>query len=119
MKQIVWVILISSVLGWTAIVEAQQAKTFKVGYLESGTTDRGSRLGEIFLRRLSELGFVDGKNIAFEYRSADNKLDRLPALADELVRLNVDVLLTTATPATIAAKNATKTIPHCFHATSC
>jgi putative tryptophan/tyrosine transport system substrate-binding protein len=92
----------------------QQAKTFKVGWLESGTTDRGSGLGEIFLRRLSELGFVDGKNIAFEYRSADNKLDRLPALADELVRLNVDVLLTTATPATIAAKNATKTIPIVF-----
>jgi len=91
-----------------------QAKTFKVGWLESGTTDRGSGLGEIFLRRLSELGFVDGKNIAFEYRSADNKLDRLPALADELVRLNVDVLLTTATPATIAAKNATKTIPIVF-----
>ena len=71
MKRIVWVILISSMLGWTAIVEAQQqAKTFKVGWLESGTTDRGSRLGDIFLRRLSELGFVEGKNIAFEYRSA-------------------------------------------------
>jgi putative ABC transport system substrate-binding protein len=115
MKRIVWFILISAVPGWTAIVEAQQqAKTFKIGWLESGTTDRGSRLGDIFLRRLSELGFVEGKNIAFEYRSADNKLDRLPALADELVRLNIDVLLTTATPATIAAKNATKTIPIVF-----
>jgi putative tryptophan/tyrosine transport system substrate-binding protein len=92
----------------------QQPKTFKVGWLESSTTDRGSKLGEIFLRRLAELGFVEGKNIAFEYRSADNKLDRLPALADELVRLNVDVLLTTATPALIAAKNATKTIPIVF-----
>src|SRR5712692_2688452 len=95
-------------------VEAQQAKTFKVGWLESGTTDRGSKLGEIFLRRLAELGFVEGKNIAFEYRSADNKLDRLPALADELVRLNVDVLLTPAPPALIAAKNTTKTIPIVF-----
>jgi ABC-type uncharacterized transport system substrate-binding protein len=92
----------------------QQAKILKVGWLESGTTDRGSRLGEIFLRRLSELGFVEGKNIAFEYRSADNQLDKLPALAGELVRLNVDVLLTTATPATIAAKNATRTIPIVF-----
>jgi putative tryptophan/tyrosine transport system substrate-binding protein len=54
------------------------------------------------------------RNIAFEYRSADNKLERLPALVDELVRLNVDVLLTSATPATIAAKNATKTIPIVF-----
>ena len=92
----------------------QQAKILKVGWLESGTTDRGSRLGEIFLRRLSELGFVEGKNIAFEHRSADNQLDKLPALAGELVRLNVDVLLTTATPATIAAKNATRTIPIVF-----
>jgi putative tryptophan/tyrosine transport system substrate-binding protein len=100
-------------LGVTAQAQ-QQAKTFKVGWLESATTDRGSRLGEIFLRRLAELGFVEGKNIAFEYRSADNKLDRLPALVDELVRLNVDVLLTSATPATIAAKNATKTIPIVF-----
>ena len=115
MKRIVWFILISAVPRWTAIVEAQQqAKTFKIGWLESGTTDRGSRLGDIFLRRLSELGFVEGKNIAFEYRSADNKLDRLPALADELVRLNVDVLLTIATPALIAAKNATKMIPIVF-----
>jgi len=98
MKRIVWVILISSALGWTAILEAQQqAKTFKVGWLESGTT-----------------GFLEGKNIAFEYRSADNNLDRLLALADQLVRLNVDVLLTTATPATLAAKNATKTIAIVF-----
>jgi putative ABC transport system substrate-binding protein len=95
-------------------VHAQQAKMFKVGWLESATTDRDSRLGQIFLRRLAELGFVEGKNITFEYRSADNKLDRLPALADELLRLNVDVLLTTATPATIAAKNATRTIPIVF-----
>src|SRR6266481_2732015 len=102
-------------LALGVIAEAQQqAKTFKVGWLESATTDRGSRLGDIFLRRLAELGFVEGKNIAFEYRSADNKLDRLPALVDELVCLNVDVLLTSATPATIAAKNATKTIPIVF-----
>jgi putative tryptophan/tyrosine transport system substrate-binding protein len=109
------ILFAGALLAVAVTVEAQQqGKTFKIGWLESSTTDRGSRLGEIFLRRLSELGFVDGKNIAFEYRSADNKLDRLPALADELVRLNVDVLLTIATPATIAAKNATKTIPVVF-----
>ena len=91
-----------------------QAKISKVGWLESGNTDRGSRFWEIFLRRLSEVGLVEGKNIVFEFRSADNQLDRLPALADELVRLHVDVLLATATPALIAAKNATKTIPIVF-----
>jgi putative tryptophan/tyrosine transport system substrate-binding protein len=115
-KAAVTSILVAVVLLAVAVIaEAQQpAKIFKVGWLESATTDRGSRLGDIFLGRLAELGFVEGKNIAFEYRSADNKLERLPALVDELVRLNVDVLLTSATPATIAAKNATKTIPIVF-----
>jgi putative ABC transport system substrate-binding protein len=109
------VCLLLTVLLFTVCpAEAQQAKTSKVGWLESSTTDRGSKLGEIFRRRLAELGFVEGKNIAFEYRSADNKLDRLPALADELVRSKVDVLLTSATPAALAAKNVTKTIPIVF-----
>jgi len=60
------------------------------------------------------LGYVEHKNIAFEYRSADNNLDRLPVLADELVRLKVDVLLAAATTEAVAAKNATKTIPIVF-----
>jgi putative ABC transport system substrate-binding protein len=113
-KKIIVFAMVAAILASVHLAEAQQAKILKVGWLESGTTDRGSRLGEIFLRRLSELGYVEGKNIAFEYRSADNQLDRLPALAGELVGLNVDVLLTTATPATIAAKNATRTIPIVF-----
>lgn len=97
------------------LAQAQSsAKIAKVGWLESGNTDRGSRVGEMFMRRLSELGFVEGKNVAFEIRSADNQLGRLPGLAEELVRLQVDVLLTTATPALIAARNATKTIPIVF-----
>ena len=69
---------------------------------------------ELFRRELRALGYVEGKNIAFEYRYAENKLDRLPALADELVRLKVDVLVTPATPAAVAAKNATRTIPIVF-----
>jgi putative ABC transport system substrate-binding protein len=98
-----------------AVAEAQQqAKVPKIGWLDSGSTVRGSRLGELFVRRLREFGYVEGKNIAFEYRSADNKLDRLPALAGELVRLNVDVLVTSTTPAAVAGKNATKTIPIVF-----
>ena len=114
-KEILVSTLAVVIVAFVHLAEAQQqAKTFKVDWFESATTDRGSRLGDIFLRRLAKLGFVEGKNIAFEYRSADNKLDRLPALVDELVRLNVDVLLTSATPATIAAKNATKTIPIVF-----
>jgi putative ABC transport system substrate-binding protein len=63
---------------------------------------------------LRDLGYVEGKNIAYEYRYANNKLDRFPALADELVRLKVDVLLTPGTPGALALKNATKTIPIVF-----
>lgn len=109
-----WFIAMALALS-AAMVEAQQPpKIAKIGWLESGTAVRGTRLGEIFVRRLADLGYVEGKNIAFEYRSADNKLDRLPALAEELVRLNVDVLVTGASPAAIAAKNATKSIPIVF-----
>ena len=91
----------------------QQAKVPKIGWLGvrplSSDTSR-----ELFQRMLGELGYVEGKNIAFEYRSAENKLDRLPALTDELVRLKVDVLLAPATPEALAAKNATRTIPIVF-----
>ena len=65
-------------------------------------------------REFNKLGYVEGKNIVFEYRYAEGKLDRLPALADELVRLKVDVIIAPNTPAAVAAKNATKTIPIVF-----
>jgi len=70
---------------------------------------------ELFGRELRELGYVEGKNIAIEYRSAEGKLDRLPAVADELVRLKVDVLLTSSTSGALALKNATRTIPIVFY----
>jgi len=68
----------------------------------------------LFQREFSRLGYVDGKNVIFEYRYAEGKLDRLPALAEELVHLNVDVLIAPKTPAAVALKNATKTIPIVF-----
>jgi len=95
-----------------AVADAQQqAKVPKIGWLRSNGS--GSA-GELFGRELRGLGYIEGKNIAFEYRSAEGKLDRLPALADELVRLKVDVLLTSSTSAAIALKNATRTIPIVF-----
>jgi putative ABC transport system substrate-binding protein len=93
--------------------EAQQSKIPKIGWL--GVRPAASDTGrELFGREFRALGYVEGKNIVFEYRSADDKLDRLPALADELVRLKVDVLFASTTPAAVAAKNATKTIPIVF-----
>src|SRR5687767_604778 len=93
--------------------EAQQPKVPKVGRL-SPTSLASDGQREFLGRELRPLGYVDGKNITIEYRYADNKVDRLPVLANELVSLKVDVILVVSTPAAIAAKNATKTIPIVF-----
>ena len=95
--------------------EAQQQSTIpKIGWL--GVRPAASDPApDLFRRELRALGYVEGKNIVFEYRSADDKIERLPALADELVRLKVDVLLASLTPAAVAAKNATRTIPIVFN----
>jgi putative tryptophan/tyrosine transport system substrate-binding protein len=66
---------------------------------------------EAFRQRLQELGYVEGRNLAIEYRFAEGKFDRLPTLAQELVRLEVDVIVTVVTQASLAAKHATRTIP--------
>jgi putative tryptophan/tyrosine transport system substrate-binding protein len=107
--------LLSALLfALSASAEAQQqAKVPKIGWLGVRPVSSDTIL-ELFQRMLGELGYVEGKNIAFEYRSADNKLDRLPTLADELVRLKVDVLVTPGGTETLAAKNATRTIPIVF-----
>jgi putative ABC transport system substrate-binding protein len=98
-----------------SVVEAhQQTDLKKIGWL--GVRPAASDPArELFGREFRSLGYVEGKNIMFEYRSADDKLERLPALADELVRLRVDVLLASLTPAAAAAKNASRTIPIVFH----
>jgi putative tryptophan/tyrosine transport system substrate-binding protein len=71
-------------------------------------------LREVFRQGLRELGYVEGKNLIIEYRYGEDKLERLPVLAEELVRLKVDVLVTSATTATLAAKDVTRTIPIVF-----
>ena len=101
--------LCSLLLAPCSSAQVQQAKVPKIGLLSL----RGSGY-ESFQRELRKLGYIEGKNIVIEFRSADNKLDRLPALAHELVRLNVDVLFTRSTTDALAAKNATRTIPIVF-----
>src|SRR5438445_2051893 len=103
-----------AVLTLCSFADAQQhTKVHKFGWLGTRpTTSTGAQ--ETIRRSLRDLGYAEGKNIAFEYRFADNKLDRLPALADELVRLKVDVLVTPGINEALAAKNATRTIPIVF-----
>jgi putative ABC transport system substrate-binding protein len=107
-------ILVAVVLLAVAIIaEAQQPAMPKIGWLAVRPASAAFAI-ESFQREFRKLGYVDGKNIVFEYRYAEGKLDRLPALADELVRLKVDVIIAPNTPAAVAAKNATKTIPVVF-----
>jgi len=112
-KKIYWLALCAMLSALCLSAEAQQqAKVPKIGWLSARPASTGGQ--EAIGRMLRDLGYVDGKNIAFEYRYANNKLDRFPALSDELVRLKVNVLLTPGTPGALALKNATRTIPIVF-----
>src|SRR5512143_975849 len=89
---------------------AQQAgKVWRIGYLH--VFPRPSPFFEMLRQRLRDLGYIEGQNIVFEYRSADGKVERLPTLAADLVHLNVDLIVTSTAPAARAAKEATTTIP--------
>ena len=93
-------------------VEAQQTgKIFRIGFLDASTASGSAVLLEAFRQELSKLGWIEGKNITIEYRFAEQKAERLPELAADLVRLKVDLIVVTGTPAALAAKNATTTIP--------
>jgi len=94
-----------------AVAEAQQStKLPKVGFLGVRPDDSKTTF-ESFKRQFQMLGYVDGKNIVYEYRNAENKPERLPTLVDELIRVKVDVLVVAATNEALGAKNATKAIP--------
>ena len=92
--------------------QAQQpGKGYRIGYLGATTASSYARHVEALRLGLRDLGYVEGKNLTIEYRWAEDKYDRLPDLAAELVRLKVDVIVTHTTPGTLAAKHATTTIP--------
>jgi len=87
------------------------AKVYRLGYLSAGSGTINSPYVEAFRRELRGLGWAEGEKIVIEYRSAEGRFDRLPALAAELVQLKVDVIVATPTPAALAAKKATGAIP--------
>src|SRR6266581_3681584 len=99
-------------MGCVETAQAQQpAKVTRIGYLDAVSLSVNAARVEVFRQSLRKLGYVEGKNIFIEWRSADGKLDRLPALAAELVHLKVDIIVTGGRSATRAAKEATSTIP--------
>src|SRR3990172_3079781 len=110
-----WVRIVAIVVTFAmcgVAVEAQQpTKIPRIGYLSPSFPTNSPARTEAFRQGLRELGYVEGKNIVIEWRFADGKLDRLPALVAELVRLKVDIIVTVGTTVTRAAKEATSTIP--------
>jgi putative ABC transport system substrate-binding protein len=104
--------LLVALLAAPCIALAQAASTAKrIGFLSPMTPDQAAGLVEGLRQGLRDHGYIEGKNIAIEYRFADGKFERLPALATELVGLRVEVLVAMVTQASIAARSATSTIP--------
>src|SRR5262249_17121040 len=111
-KRVICVAVCALLFALGLSAEAQQPKKIpRIGYL--GVNPRSVNLARIeaFQQGLRELGYSEGKNIVIEWRSAEGKVDRLPAFASELVRLKVDIIVTASSAATRAAKEATVTIP--------
>src|SRR2546425_11797294 len=99
--------------------EAQPAaKVARIGWLSVNNLAGNPQGCEAFRQGLRDLGYVEGRNVVIEYRDAEGKPERFPALAAELVALKVDVIVTGATPPTLAAKQASKTIPIVFIGTA-
>ena len=86
-------------------------KVARIGYLDSSTASGSAVLIDVFRQELSKLGWLEGKSITVDYRFAEGKLERLPALAADLARLNVDLIVVSETTPALAAKRATTTIP--------
>jgi ABC-type uncharacterized transport system substrate-binding protein len=93
------------------VTRAQTGRVYRMGYLSQPTRQSVEQPLEAFLRALRDLGWVEGRNLVIEYRWADGDTERLPALADDLVRRGVDVIVAPAGTAALAAKNATREIP--------
>jgi putative ABC transport system substrate-binding protein len=106
---------VAGTLGLLAVPMAAKAqpvgKVYRIGVLEAVPVASNAANLRAFRQGLRELGYVEGQNFVIEYRSADGRAERFPDLVIELIRLNVDVIVTRGTPAALAAKHATRTIP--------
>jgi putative ABC transport system substrate-binding protein len=110
MRRREFITLLGSATAWPLAARAQQRKVPTIGVLVAGSPDP-QPFWRIFREALRDLGYVEGQNIRFEFRSAEGDRSRLNELAADLVRLNVDIIVTWQTPTTTAAKQATHNIP--------
>src|SRR5262249_26245354 len=107
-----FITLLGGAAAWPLAVRAQQtAKVWRIGMLETISSAQNAPQLDAFRQRLQQLGYVEGINVVIEYRSAEGRGDRFPPLVAELIQRNVDLLVLRGTPAAIAVKNATSTIP--------
>jgi putative tryptophan/tyrosine transport system substrate-binding protein len=112
-RRLLWISLAGALAAPVAAEAQQAARVARIGYLAANLT-ASPHLREAFLQGLRDLGYVEGRNVVIEYRDAAGKYERFPALVTELVSLKVDVIVVTSTPAAVAVKQATRTIPIVF-----
>jgi putative tryptophan/tyrosine transport system substrate-binding protein len=119
MKRRKFIALLGGAAAWPLAARAQQpGKLPTIGFLGAANPSMESQRVAAFVQRLRELAWIDGRNLAIEYRWAEGRNERSAEIAAEFVRLKVDVIVTVATPPTLAAKQATAVIPIVFAAVS-